>query len=180
MHNIRALSATLLIAATQVTNTLPSLVTASAQVPSQVDVSSNIQVKFTPANVNPLVIQAKPKPDFDTEVLAPLRIKQEAAEAARLAKLRARAVVTAKLIGPATGDMWYRLRLCEAGNDYARNSGNGYYGAYQFSISSWGNWDGYARPDLAPADVQDAKAQETQVRRGWTPWPACARSLGLI
>ena len=39
---------------------------------------------------------------------------------------------------------------------------------------------GYARPDLAPADVQLAKAKETQARRGWSPWPACARKLGLL
>lgn len=186
MHNIRVFSAVLLLTLTQATQHLPSFVAASAKVPSQADVSTNILVKFTTANVNPLVIQAKPKPDFDTEILAPLRAAQEtekkAAEAARLAKLRAKVanVGGGKLFGPATGDIWYQLRLCEAGNDYARNSGNGYYGAYQFSISSWGSYGGYSRPDLAPPAVQDAKAQATQAARGWTPWPACARRLGLL
>src|SRR5947209_1954760 len=35
------------------------------------------------------------------------------------------------------GDVWARLRACESGGAYNRNSGNGYYGAYQFSASTW-------------------------------------------
>ncbi|HSE29374.1 MAG TPA: ubiquitin-like domain-containing protein [Candidatus Saccharimonadales bacterium] len=72
-----------------------------------------------------------------------------------------------------------KLRSCEAGGNYDRNSGNGYYGAYQYDISTWANWQGYARPDLAPAEVQDAKAYETYMRRGWQPWPSCTSKLGL-
>jgi hypothetical protein len=146
------------------------------------------------------------KPNFDAEVLQPLRATQQAkaeadakaaeAEAARIAAeaeaaaLAAKQAATAKaklaaaqtrsVIGPATGDVWYQLRMCEAGNDYARNSGNGYYGAYQYNLSTWGGYGGYDRPDLAPPAVQDAKAQETQAARGWSPWPACARKLGLM
>lgn len=80
----------------------------------------------------------------------------------------------------ATDSAFAALRQCEAGGNYARNSGNGYYGAYQYDLSTWSNYQGYARPDLAPPAVQDAKARETQARRGWSPWPACARKLGLI
>ncbi len=72
-----------------------------------------------------------------------------------------------------------RLRQCEAGGRYDRNSGNGYYGAYQYNLSTWANWGGYRYPHQAPPAVQDAKALETYQRRGWQPWPACSRSLGL-
>lgn len=72
-----------------------------------------------------------------------------------------------------------KLRSCEAGGNYARNSGNGYYGAYQYDISTWANYGGYARPDLAPGNVQDQKAYETYKRRGWQPWPGCTAKLGL-
>lgn len=72
-----------------------------------------------------------------------------------------------------------RLRACEAGGRYDRNSGNGYYGAYQYDIRTWANWQGYARADLAPPEVQDAKVYETYLRRGWQPWPSCSRKLGL-
>lgn len=72
-----------------------------------------------------------------------------------------------------------RLRACEAGGNYDRNSGNGYYGAYQFNISTWAGYGGYTIPSDAPSGVQDAKAYETYQRRGWAPWPACSVKLGL-
>jgi uncharacterized protein YabE (DUF348 family) len=89
-------------------------------------------------------------------------------------------VVGAKQQQSDLGGDFARLRQCEAGGVYSRNSGNGYYGAYQYDVGTWANYGGYARPDLAPADVQDAKAQQTQAARGWSPWPACARKLGLL
>lgn len=76
-------------------------------------------------------------------------------------------------------DALVRLRSCEAGGRYDRNSGNGYYGAYQYNLSTWANWQGYSRPDQAPPEVQDAKAYETYMRRGWQPWPGCTKKLGL-
>lgn len=72
-----------------------------------------------------------------------------------------------------------RLRSCEAGGVYDRNSGNGYYGAYQYDISTWANWGGFARADLAPPSVQDEKVWETYQRRGWQPWPSCKIKMGL-
>lgn len=58
-----------------------------------------------------------------------------------------------------TGDLakWLLdLRTCESGGDYRKNTGNGYYGAYQFSITTWNSWNtGYERADLAPPAVQD-------------------------
>lgn len=77
------------------------------------------------------------------------------------------------------GEALARLRSCEAGGKYDRNSGNGYYGAYQYDISTWANYGGYARADLAPPAVQDQKVWETYKRRGWQPWPACRVKLSL-
>lgn len=80
---------------------------------------------------------------------------------------------------PAGDDAWAKLRACESGGNYNINTGNGYYGAYQYNNGTWNNYGGYARADLAPAAVQDAKARETQASRGWNPWPACSSKLGL-
>lgn len=77
-------------------------------------------------------------------------------------------------------DAFIQLSYCEAGGKPATNTGNGYYGMFQYDLQTWGNYMGYARPDLAPAEVQLAKAKETQARRGWSPWPSCARKLGLL
>lgn len=70
-----------------------------------------------------------------------------------------------------------RLRSCEG--SYTSNTGNGYYGAYQFDIGTWGGYKGYANASLAPPAVQDEKAWETYQRRGWSPWPSCSASQGL-
>ncbi len=74
---------------------------------------------------------------------------------------------------------WARLRACESGDDYQRNTGNGYYGAYQFAQSTWTALGEPGRPDLAPPAVQDQAAQKLWDLRGWEPWPACSRKLGL-
>lgn len=76
-------------------------------------------------------------------------------------------------------DVWARLRQCESGGDYGRNSGNGYFGAYQFQLSTWTANGGTGRPDQAPPALQDAVARTTQARRGWGPWPVCSVKLGL-
>lgn len=77
-------------------------------------------------------------------------------------------------------DVWAALRRCESGGNYALNTGNGYYGAYQFSASTWNSMGaGYARADLAPPSVQDDAARRLQARSGWGQWPSCSRQLGL-
>lgn len=75
------------------------------------------------------------------------------------------------------GEALARLRSCEG--SYTSNTGNGYYGAYQYDIQTWGNYQGYANASLAPPAVQDQKVWETYQRRGWSPWPSCSRSQGL-
>ena len=45
--------------------------------------------------------------------------------------------VTAAAPKPGEDLIWQRLRNCEAGGRYDRNSGNGYYGAYQMSAGTW-------------------------------------------
>jgi hypothetical protein len=79
----------------------------------------------------------------------------------------------------ATAEDFARLRQCESGGNYAINTGNGFYGAYQFDR---GTWNGLGYPGTAnqasPA-TQDAAAAKLQSQRGWSPWPACSRKLGL-
>jgi Transglycosylase-like domain len=79
----------------------------------------------------------------------------------------------------AVGDVWAGLRRCESGGNYAENTGNGYYGAYQFSAATWHGLGLPGLPsDAAPA-VQDRAAQQLQARSGWGQWPSCSRLLRL-
>jgi resuscitation-promoting factor RpfB len=77
------------------------------------------------------------------------------------------------------GQALARLRACEAGGNYRINTGNGYYGAYQFNVGTWNGYGGYTIPSDAPPAIQDQKATETYKRRGWQPWPGCTAKLGL-
>ena len=70
-----------------------------------------------------------------------------------------------------------RLRSCEG--SYTSNTGNGYYGTYQFDKRTWGKYGGYEVASDAPASVQDQKAWETYKARGWQPWPTCKIKMGL-
>jgi hypothetical protein len=74
--------------------------------------------------------------------------------------------------GAAGGDLAARIRARESGGNYGANTGNGYYGAYQFDRGTWGGYGGYATADQAPPEVQDAKFQETYAARGCSPWAA--------
>lgn len=78
---------------------------------------------------------------------------------------------------PSAND-WLRLRQCESGNNYAINTGNGYYGAYQFDLGTWRSVGGAGYPHQASPATQDALALKLWRQRGWSPW-TCARILGL-
>jgi hypothetical protein len=76
------------------------------------------------------------------------------------------------------GDVWARLRWCESGGRYDRNSGNGFYGAYQFLPSTWHGLGLRGMPHEAAPEVQDAAARKLQARSGWGQWPVCSRRIG--
>ena len=73
----------------------------------------------------------------------------------------------------------YRLRECESGDNYQDNTGNGYYGAYQFSLSTWQGLGYSGLPSNAPPPTQDAAATQLEQKDGWSQWPACAAMMGL-
>jgi Transglycosylase-like domain len=81
--------------------------------------------------------------------------------------------------GGGAGGVWLQLRECESGDNYQENTGNGFYGAYQFSAQTWTNLGYPGRPDLEPPAMQDAAAMKLQAESGWGQWPACAAALGL-
>lgn len=78
---------------------------------------------------------------------------------------------------PSAGD-WAELRACESGGNYAVNTGNGYYGAYQFDLGTWRSVGGTGLPSDASPATQDALAYKLWQQRGWAPW-ACASIVGL-
>jgi len=79
---------------------------------------------------------------------------------------------------PSTND-WARLRQCESSGSYTIvASHGGYYGAYQFNLSTWQSVGGTGYPHQASPAEQDYRALYLYRMRGWQPW-TCAGKLGL-
>lgn len=165
--------------------------------------NAHLQIKLDISQPKPVVEVAQPRPDFEA-VLAKLREAQEAERVAQAAqKAQAAAETEAAIVEPVVvaqpvttpapivrpvvsgglAEWLYKLRMCESGGNYTTNTGNGYYGAYQFSLQTWNAYGtGYARADLAPADVQDATIiTNTKRARGGlaTQNPGCYSKMGL-
>ena len=80
----------------------------------------------------------------------------------------------------AGGSIWDSLAACESGGNWSINTGNGFYGGLQFTLSSWAGVGGSGYPNQASRDEQIARAQILQQRQGWGAWPACSAKLGLL
>ncbi len=81
-----------------------------------------------------------------------------------------------------TPDQWAELRFCEATGDYSLSTGNGFYGAYQFTLTTWGDMGGSGLPSDATPEEQDARARYLYALRGSGygiegSWPNCGRHL---
>jgi hypothetical protein len=80
---------------------------------------------------------------------------------------------------PPTAENFRKLRVCESSDNYRTNTGNGYYGAYQFDLQTWHGLGYGGRPDQAAPATQDQAARRLYDQRGWQPWPACSQKEGL-
>lgn len=75
-------------------------------------------------------------------------------------------------IQPYTGWL-YSTRMCESGGNYWTNTGNGFYGAYQFTLSSWRAVSGVGYPHQASKLEQDYRAVKLLGLQGRGAWPNC-------
>ena len=75
--------------------------------------------------------------------------------------------------------IWAAIAQCESGGHPSINTGNGYYGMYQFSLPTWRSVGGSGLPSDASAEEQTMRARMLQQRSGWGQW-GCAYKLGLV
>jgi len=71
---------------------------------------------------------------------------------------------------------WCSVAKCESG-DRNVNTGNGYYGYFQFSASTWRAMGGTGLPSDNSAETQLALAQKLEARSGPGQWPVCGKYL---
>ena len=75
--------------------------------------------------------------------------------------------------------IWAAIAQCESGGNPSINTGNGYYGMYQFSLPTWRSVGGSGLPSDASVEEQTMRARMLQQRSGWGQW-GCAYKLGLV
>ena len=79
----------------------------------------------------------------------------------------------------ASGSVWDKIAQCESGGNWSINTGNGFYGGLQFTLSTWHAYGGSGMPNHASRAQQIAVAKKVQAAQGWGAWPACTSKLGL-
>jgi len=67
------------------------------------------------------------------------------------------------------------IAVCESGGNPSANTGNGFYGKYQFTMSTWASVGGRGNPAAASEAEQDRRAAMLYARAGSSPWPVCGR-----
>ncbi|MDN4174652.1 resuscitation-promoting factor [Nocardioides sp. SOB77] len=72
---------------------------------------------------------------------------------------------------------WRALARCESGGDPRAVNPAGYYGLYQFDVSTWRSVGGGGMPHRASAGEQTYRAKLLYGQRGRSPWPHCGRHL---
>ena len=67
------------------------------------------------------------------------------------------------------------IAACESGGNPSANTGNGFYGKYQFTAETWAAVGGTGNPAAASEAEQDARAAQLYAQQGSSPWPVCGR-----
>lgn len=124
-------------------------------------------------------------------VAAEQRALQEAArqaEVARQAQVRAqaarasRARATRPPVQSYSGDLSNlvdRLAMCESGMNPRANTGNGFYGAFQFMLSTWRRFRPGNPIDYSYAEQKAVIMQYFPISSWRSQFPTCARRLGV-
>jgi hypothetical protein len=89
---------------------------------------------------------------------------------ARRARARARAAA-ASSASPAL----QAIAACESGGNPRTDTGNGFYGKYQFTLSTWQAVGGSGNPAQASEGEQDRRAAALLAQAGPGQWPVCGR-----
>jgi len=75
---------------------------------------------------------------------------------------------------------WSCIAQHESGGNPSTNTGNGYFGLFQFSISSWRAAGGPpGLPSNHTAAEQLQIAENLQAMQGWGAWPVSSRLCGV-
>jgi len=108
----------------------------------------------------PLPGHLKAGPTMRAEVRERIRDRRERRRAARQQQFTASPALEA-------------IAACESGGDPTANTGNGFFGKYQFTLETWAAVGGTGNPAEASEAEQDRRAAMLYAQAGSSPWPVC-------
>jgi hypothetical protein len=76
---------------------------------------------------------------------------------------------------PAASPVLEAIAQCESGGNPTTDTGNGFYGKYQFDLQTWQAMGGTGNPAQASEAEQDQRAAALYAQTGPSPWPVCGR-----
>jgi hypothetical protein len=74
---------------------------------------------------------------------------------------------------PAAPPYLQAIAACESGGNPSTDTGNGFYGKYQFTQATWQAVGGTGNPAAAPEAEQDRRAAQLYAQAGPSQWPVC-------
>ncbi len=78
-----------------------------------------------------------------------------------------------------TATNWDKLAQCESSGNWAINTGNGFYGGLQFTLSTWREFGGTGMPHQKSRAEQIRIAEKVLRVQGPGAWPHCSYVAGM-
>jgi hypothetical protein len=119
-------------------------------------------------------------PPVTTTTVAPTTTTTAVPATTTTVKPRPRPTTTTAPSKPPTtnigDDVWARLAKCESGGNPRSVGGGGqYFGAFQFTQSTWHSLGYSGSPTDYSYETQVEAAKKLQARSGWGQWPVCSK-----
>ena len=80
-----------------------------------------------------------------------------------------------RLNAPTASPTMQAIAQCESGGNPATDTGNGFYGKYQFDLQTWQALGGSGNPPRPPRPSRTAAPPPLYSQAGPSPWPVCGR-----
>jgi hypothetical protein len=93
----------------------------------------------------------------------------------RRALRHARAAKSNAAAAPTASPALQAIAACESGGNPSTDTGNGFYGKYQFTLATWQAVGGSGNPAQASEGEQDRRAAMLYASAGAGQWPVCGR-----
>ena len=152
--------------------------------------SAPVNVEATPedtAAVEAYFAELEQQRNLDAYLAELNRVEQEKVAAAQRAANAPKAPRTEPNYDSGDGSRWDQLAQCEAGGNWATNTGNGYGGGLQFMHQgSYSTWLSYGGGEFAPHPWEASREQQIVIAErvlagsGWKAWPGCSRKFGWL